>query len=62
MWAWINIGIMAGWSIVYIPIAILEAKYFKDRKAAKLSMLCWLISVGIQGICLCLTLLVEKFG
>lgn len=62
MWSWINFGAMAGWSVFYITKAILEAKYFKDRRAAKLSMFLWLISMGIQGFCLCLTLFIDRFG
>lgn len=59
---WISIGAIVGWTIFYIPKAIIEIVAFKDHKKAKLSMLLWLICVGIQGICLSISLLVEKLG
>ncbi len=58
----ISLGAIVGWTIFYIPKAIIEIVAFKDRKKAKLSMLLWLICVGIQGICLSISLLILNLG
>lgn len=57
-----NLGIMAGWTIFYIPKAIYEAIVCKERWKAGLSMITWLACIGIQGICLSMVLLIEKYG
>ena len=46
----------------YIPKALLEAKYFKDRVDAKKSLFLWLVSVVSIGIDLCATLFIDHFG
>lgn len=46
----------------YIPKAILEAAYFKDRHDAKKSLFLWLVSVGSIGFALCVALFVDHFG
>jgi len=58
----ISLGAMIGWTICYITKAILEVVVFKDRGRAKLSMLLWLVCMGIQGVALGISLLVEKLG
>lgn len=58
----ISLGAMAGWTIGYITTAILQIAVAKNRERAKLSLLLWLICMGIQSVAICVALLVEKLG
>ena len=49
-------------TVWYIPKAILEAVYFKDRHDAKQSLFRWILSVGSIGLALCFALLIDYLG
>lgn len=44
---------------VLLTKAALEAGYFKDRKGAKQTLFCWLLSVGFIGVALGFSLLID---
>ena len=45
----------------YIPKAILEVAYFKDRQDAKNSLFLWLVSAGSIGFAMVATLFFDYF-